>query len=210
MAFAKLPKSVPVEASTSFPATLPTSTPLLNVPQPGSRNDDDGRSDSHVHDASMAATPLRESSLASDEDDLFGDGDEDYGDDDQDTPNDQGDISMQSDRQDETASESARDDNDDMIDEEMAAMLNAELEGTGDADDTVRVQSGEPLGGSPAAPVFDLEQPELSQPDTANFDSSSHNVIGVEGGVGMRRLATGQFGHDADDGDSDSTGSSYE
>lgn len=88
------------------------------------------------------------------------------------------------------------------IDAEMAAMLNAEL---GAIDSAEAVQASAHTADESSA--IDINNLTYAGPSRTLPDHLIQESFGVEGGVGMRRLASGVL-EDDDDGDSDSSASS--
>lgn len=162
----------------------------------------------HTTISHPTALALPEDPVADDEDDLFGDADD--GEDelitergDGDTPDYQEGLDI---------AETPGEDQDHGIDSEMAAMLNAELgggnTGVGDAPHTEETDESPAPGG--LSTVNEINHEDLSQLllQTEGNDGGFKEAegFGVEGGVGMRRLATGAM-EDDDDADSDSSDS---
>lgn len=99
-----------------------------------------------------------------------------------------------------------------MIDADMAAMLNAEMASISDSTGRLDVENSTP--GAENVTEYDIAMPAMDVHDigyansiTSHADTQIQGGFGVEGGVGMRRLATGVLDDD-EDGDSDSSASS--
>lgn len=176
----------PKEAAESVTPRKPTSTTQIGTPLDDNEDEGDGE-DGEWEMASPA--PVAAQTEPEDDDDLFGDGDEDEYEEVADTPHLTGSI-------DEERHGDNFQDEDTGIDDEMAALLEAEL-GNG-MDDTMEqdLQTLEAINLEPLGTGgMDLETAVAAEYQTdSNF--------GVEGGVGMRRLANGLI--DEGDGDSDS------
>jgi transcription initiation factor TFIID subunit 7 len=162
------------------------------------------------------ATGTREASFEDDDDDddLFGDGDDDAEGDEEAVIDTAGRGAPLDAEAMDVEGASIEEGGDEEIDAEMAAMLDAEL-GTigGDASETLAM--GEDLASElPQAQFIDAVDVDseglehlIRQDAALDYDgSAASGGFGVEGGVGMRRLATGVM-EDDEDADSDTSGS---
>jgi len=161
--------------------------------------DEDYGEEDEVETGPVTPMPDIQGNDADHDEDLFGDDDEDSYDEEGepgnlDTPNDNVNEGPSLPK-DESSSEPEAE-----LDEEMAALLQAELNDIDDpaemtAADAATLRELQDLGDGPSAGERDVEIDSL-------MSSAQKPAFGIEGGVGMRRLATGVV--DEGDGSSDS------
>jgi transcription initiation factor TFIID subunit 7 len=180
---AKAPEPIPVEAIT---------TPRKAGSRIGSlhEDEDDGEDAESYEDS--PARPVEHSDPA-DEDDLFGDGEDDEYEEVVETPSELP-VDVDSQHLDDEEADIPE------IDDEMAALLEAELGNEINAEIAEATISRALEDMEVDIPIEDSEV-DIGM-DTADVAFQSDSGFGVEGGVGMRRLATGAL--DEGEGDSDS------
>lgn len=215
---AKEKPSMPAEVDKSSPSK-PFGSSSTNG-TPAGATDGEAERDNFTKEAGGEASGTREASFDDDDDDdLFGDGGDDEDGDGGDeavvgtaeggTPVDAEEMDVEGTSFEEGGEEE--------IDAEMAAMLDAELGNTGEeAQENLEPALGEDSAAELAQMQFDdsanidsegLDQLMQQNEEIAREESAASGGFGVEGGVGMRRLATGVM-EDDDDADSDTSGSS--
>lgn len=212
----KAKPATPAGVNKSSPSKPITSSSMGGTP--AGATDGEAERDDSTKEVAGTASGTREASFEDDDDDdLFGDGDEDGdGEDEPNVDTAEGGTPIDADEMD-VEGNSFEEGGEEEIDAEMAAMLDAELGNTGE---DVQKNLDPATGQNP-----DAEMPGIQFDDSAEIDSEGLNQLiqqneeiaheesaasggfGVEGGVGMRRLATGVM-EDDDDADSDTSGSS--
>jgi transcription initiation factor TFIID subunit 7 len=191
---AKAKAANPPEPEVPTPVPVSTSDNRFSVAE---EDDYDGEED-EAATAPATPTPVLRPSEADNEEDLFGDDDEDSDDEDGEhekvdsIDNDTQDTSMLFD--DGSSSEPEQE-----LDEEMAALLAAELND---------IDAPPEIAADDAATLLEISGLTVERPDDdvemeTIMSSAQKPAFGVEGGVGMRRLATGVL----DEGDGSSSDS---
>lgn len=212
---AKEKPSTPAETHViSSSHKLPPSSPTFGTPA-GATDGETERDDASREVVNTAGATREASFEDDDDDDLFGDGDDDAeGEEEAGAHVAGGGTHLEAEAIDIEGA-SFEEGGDEEIDDEMAAMLNAELGNIGEDVEGDPALGDDPAAGLPESLFSDSANidwqdiDQLMRPDEeVNFDEpAATGGFGVEGGVGMRRLATGVM-EDDDDGDSDSSESS--
>lgn len=194
IAAAKAPAPLPVNTVASVTPRKSAITSNVSTPMDDDEEEDEDEDDAGSEHDSPAPAVGQTTLADDDDDDLFGDGDDDEYETVEvtDTPrrsSTAGDDNQDYSHDDEMAPE---------IDDEMAALLEAELGNGMDGDDT----ADQDLQTLQAMQIDPSGTSGMDIDPAAGEAYQNESAFGVEGGVGMRRLATGVI--DEGDGDSDS------